>query len=74
MCPSGNSVAVSASTMVAHWSYEIRPQDTCGTPSGESAETFTSLPLFNSSRLTRMTVGPTFMSVVDTNNVASAIP
>ena len=74
ICPSGNSVAVSASTITAHSSTPITPADTCATAFGASAGTSTKRWSFSASRSTWMTSGASFIGVVETNSVASASP
>ena len=74
ICPSGSSVADSASTMIAHSATPTLPARACATAFGESAGTSTNVPVFNSSRSTLTIFGGSPIGVVDTNSVASARP
>ena len=74
ICPSGSSVAVSASTITAHSATPTLPAPACATALGESAGTSTKVPVFSASRSTETILGWSPIGVVETNRVASARP
>ena len=72
--PSGNSLAVSGSTIAAHSPTPTLPAPAWATALGESSGTGTNCPALSWSRSTEMIVGSSDDGVVDTNSVASASP